>query len=209
MQIQVTEVNDPRVFDYALFPEQNPMNYLYIQQNMTGFSDKLTESGLAFMEHHRQVYSAIDHSEIARKARQVMRAVKGLFTPDTIVPLESLEDMQNAQLQMQRYMMAEPTLRAMYHKNRADGFRDTYEDMEPGRIGENHLDYRKVMTGTVMQTEEGGWVARQYFDELPEEDRPLDHAERMIIQRTWAAMKNIILTTGQDPSNVFGGEIGG
>jgi hypothetical protein len=205
--IQVITADDPRVFDYSIFPQQSPMNMAYIQQNMQLFSDALTDTGRAFMEHHRQVYEAIDHSDIARKARQVMRSVKSMFTPDVIVSLETIEDLQNAQLQMQRYMMAMPEIRSLYHRNKCDGFRDTYVDMEPGRQGEDHGDYRKVMTGAVIETEDGGWVARQYFDDLHEGDRALDSDERFLIRRTWDAMRRVI-KEGQDPTNQFGGELG-
>jgi len=205
--IQVIQADDPRVFDYSIFPQQSPMNMVYIQQNLSQFSDALSESGRAFMEHHRAIYEAIDHSEIARKARRVMRSVKGLFTPDSIVALETLEDLQNAQLQMQRYMMAMPDIRKLYFRNKCDGFRDTYVDMEPNRIGDDHYDYRKVMSGHVEVMDDGSWCARQYFDELHEGDRALDADERMLIRKTWDAMR-LAIQQGQDPTNMFGGDLG-
>jgi hypothetical protein len=205
--IQVIHSDDARVFDYALFPEQNPNNYVYIQQNMAAFADALTQTGRQFMEQYRDHYASIDHGEIARKARKVMRAARDLFRPDLILPLETIEELQAAQLKMQRYIMAEPTIRQLYISNKCDGYRDTYMDMQPGRISEDHLDYRKVMTGVVMDTADGGFIARQYLDELPDGDLELAADERFAILRTWDAVK-LALSRGEDPTNPFGGDVG-
>lgn len=205
--IRVIEVNDPRVLDYSIFPEQNPMNYQFIRNNMMNFSDSLTDTGRRFMEMHQQVYSAIDHNEIARKARQASRETQDLFRPDVIVPLESLEQLRGAQLTMQRYLMAHTGIRTLYHANRADGFNDTYIDMEPNRIGENHTDYRKVMSGAVEVQDDGSWICRQYFDELPDGDQALDHDQKYLVRKAWDLM-DVQIQNGDDPTNPYGGELG-
>ena len=51
--------------------------------------------------------------------------------------------------------MAQPDIRSLYHKGHCDGYSDTYVDMEPGLVGEQHYDYRRVMDGVVEETETG------------------------------------------------------
>ena len=62
------------------------------------------------------------------------------------------------------------------------------------------------MTGAVIETDEG-WVARQYYDDLFEGDKPLQSDERLAIRRTWDAVR-LAISQGKDPTNPFGGDLG-
>ncbi len=200
--VNVIHAGDVRSFDAMLFPEQSPQTSSYIQSQLNSFSSTLTEIGKQFVESSKALYEKINDSNAIRLAKAAVRMAKGMFHPNMIIPLETLEDVRAAQPMMQRYIMAEPTLREQYHRQLVDGFSDTYADVEPKRIGEKHYDYRRVMDGIVIDDEEEGWIANNYFEDLRGDDRDLDLVEQRAILKTWDIIR-MALASEKDPSDPF------
>jgi DNA-binding transcriptional LysR family regulator len=193
-----------------MYPDQNYANQQYISNQLSAFSQSLTDVGRKFLETSREIYEKINDAVAVRAAKAALRMSKGLFHPNAIVPLETLDELRSAQPVMQRYIMAEPMLRSLYHQQRIDGYSDTYQDIQPGIIGEDHYDYRRVMTGNIQEEVRNGeevWVARQYLDEIHPDDRELDIQERHLVISAWDLAKKF-LQTKQDPTNIFGGDVG-
>ena len=93
------------------------------------------------------------------------------------------------------------TLRLMYHQQRCEGYTDTYVDMHPGDVGEQHYDYRRVVDGMVMEQDDE-LVSVQYFDEIKEGDE-LDIDDQVAILRTWDSVKAAIEENKEDPTSPF------
>lgn len=204
--INVVHAGDIGAFDAILFPEQSPMNFQYIQNQLTNFSNTLTDIGRSFVEQSREIFEKINDSNAVRLAKAAVRMAKGMFHPNMIIPLETVEDLRAAQPMMQRYIMAETTLRSQYHKQLVDGFSETYADVDPGLVGDKHYDWRRVMDGVVVDTTdsegEDSWVAVQYYDELRGDDRELDMVEKVSILHTWEAVRAALFAE-RDPSDPF------
>lgn len=203
--INVVYSDDPSVFDHALFPTQHVSNFHYVQQQLQSFSDLLTDTGRMFMQQYGNHYASINHSEIARKARKAASDAGQAFDASAIVALETVEQLQNAQYNMQRYIMANPMYRALFHSNRVEGYSDTYVDNAPNDIGESHLDYRRATTGLLVENDDGFRV-RIFMDDVDPEDPPLAHDQRINIARTWGAVEYNV-EKGIDIGNKFGGEV--
>lgn len=193
-------------FDAMLYPEQSYLNTEYIQSQFENFSSTLNDIGRQFIQGAKDVYEEINNSQAMIIARNALRAVKGMFNQNTIIPLSALEDFQIAQPIMQRYIMANPVIREIYNNQRCDGYQDTYVDIQPGYIGENHYDYRRVMNGLAVETEDS-WEINFYPDELLEGDSELTHIQQVDILSTWRVME-MFISEGKDPTNIYGGKIG-
>lgn len=204
--INVIHAGHASAFDALLFQDQSPMVDQYIQQQLSNFSHTLTDIGRKFVETSRALYDKVNDSNAVRLAKAAVRMAKGMFHPNAIIPLETIEDLRAAQTMMQRYIMAEPTLRQQYHKQLVDGFSDTYSDIDPGQVGLSHYDYRRVMNGVVQDTveEDGtdGWVSMNFYEDLRGEDRELDFTEQHAILRTWDVVR-MALAAQRDPSDPF------
>jgi len=204
--VNVVHAGDVGAFNALLFPDQSPQTSMYIQNQLNSFSQTLTDIGRQFVEASKAIYDKINDSDAVRMARAAMRMAKGMFHPNMIIPLETIEDIRGAQPMMQRFIMAEPTLREQYHRQLVDGYSDTYIDVEPKRIKDDHYDYRRVMDGIIVEEvdEDGNdsWVAHQYFDELRPGDKHLDLVEQSSILRTWEVML-MGLTAGNDPTDIY------
>lgn len=210
MQVGVINSSSLDSFDYLLFPDQNPNNQSFIQQQLNNFSNTLTETGKRFLETSKAIYEKINDSNAVRMAKAAIRTAKGLFHPNSVVYLDSLDNIRSAQPVMQRYIMAEPTIRQYFHDQKCDGFADTYVDMHPKDIGDTHYDYRRVMNGMIQDTvDEAGeydWVSKNYYEDILTGDRELDFDEKCDVLSTWSIMK-MFMDAGEDPTNIFGGKL--
>lgn len=206
MAIQVHHGGTVDSFDFLAFPEQNPANNMYIQNQLSNFSQSLTDIGRKFIETSQAIYERVNDSNAMRIAEAAVRMARGMFHPNTVVHLSTLDELRFAQPMMQRYIMAEPTLREVYHRQQCDGYSDTYADIEPKAISENHYDYRRVMDAVIVDiVDENGddsWVSRNYIEELHPDDKPLDIIQKADILSTWEIVK-MFVAAGQDPTNPF------
>jgi len=196
-------------FDMLLYPEQSPLTYQYLQDKMSRFSETLTQAGSRFIEGSRQLFEQVQNSDLIRRTKAAIRSAKAYFHPNMIRPLETLEELQSATLVMQRWVMAQPDIRRLYHRQLVDGYNETYVDMHPGQVGVEHYDYRRVMSGVGVDTEDGEeWRATVYSDDLVEGDRELDFGEKVDVLRTWEIVAMYAKARREDPTNIYGGDMG-
>lgn len=193
-------------FDAILYPQQNPTNDYYIQNQLAQFGSTLSDVGRNFMEASRAVYDKLNSSEAMRLAQAAIRAAKGLFHPNQIVPLETLEQLQNAQPIMQRWVMSCPEIRELYHAQRCNGYDGTYVDVSPAAIGEGDYNYRRVMDQVIVETDDD-WYVRIYSDDLLPGDRELTTMEKVDILSTWDIVRLFVNQNKDDPTNPWGGSL--
>lgn len=198
------------------YPEQHPMNQQFIQQRVYALSQDLgatmTDMGNRFVERAKELYEKAYDSKAIQAARATLRAVKGLFHPNAIVPLESIDELRGAQPAMQRYLMANPETRQMYFDQRIDGYSDSYVNIHGKAIGDDHYDYRRVQQGMVTfnddKPEEPEWSSVTYCEDLLHGDRELVMEEQLDIQRAWTWQDLYHKMQHQDSTNIFGGGVG-
>lgn len=201
-------------FDALVYGQQHPGTTAYLQEHAnrftsiaSDFSQTLTDAAKAFFQRGQELYQQFNNSDAIRAAEAAVRKVRSFFQPEIIRPLWDLGDIQTASLTMQRWIMAEPTVRSMFHQQRLDGYADTYVDMHPGDVGEQHYDYRRVMNGLVVDDEEHDWKATFYFDDLIEGDVELTLEQKVDITDTWGTLLSIIKKGEDDPTSQYGGKL--
>lgn len=203
--INVIHASGGHEFNALLYPDQSPFHRDYFHSQVTNFNQTLNTYGQQFMAAAKDVYDRINDSSALELARRAIRSAKGLFQTNLILPLRNIDVLQAAQPTMQRWVMANPMIREMYHDQRCSGYADTYVDVEPNAIGEQHYDYRRVMDGIVVE-DENDWHVNMYFDEIREGDRELLSSEQFDILDTWKIME-LFVKAGEDPTDPFGGKL--
>jgi hypothetical protein len=193
-------------FTMIALPEQSETTRRWIENQFYAGRERLTQLGQSLAERAVQLYNMYNDSEFLKTTRKLTRAAKGIFSPNTIQYLGTLDELVAAQPLMQRYIMAEPTIRALYHKQRCDGYSDSYVDHHPKDIGPDHYDYRRVMNGAIEFKEDGDWYITMYPDELIEGDRELDVEEQFLIEESWEAVRRAILQNF-DPTDILKGRL--
>lgn len=195
-------------FNTLLFgmPDQNLIGHL--SERLYQGINNLTEQGKTFLQNTAEMFNRFNGEEALRAIRAIGRAATHLWQLDCIRPITTVGDMQFAPPTMIRWIMAEPTLRAMYHKQRVDGYSHFYTDVEPERIGSQHYDYRRATDGLVFinsndEPDQPEWYAATYFEDLHEGDHDLTLEEKADIQHTWEALRNMLKHGDEDPTSRF------
>jgi hypothetical protein len=188
------------------YGQQNPLNLGYFKNQLENIGQNLNEQAKIFYQDVQSLYDKFNSSEAMRLMRSAMKSAASLFNDNIIRPLTSTDELQNASIQMQRWVMANPVIRQMYHNQECDGYSDTYVDMEPGKIGEAHYDYRRVMDGIVVCDEDQESFT-QYFEDLHEGDRDLILSEQSDILTTWSFMEAMVKALKDDPTSQYGGQL--
>lgn len=191
---------DSDIFDAVVYGESHPSNLQYFQNQISSVSNTLTEIGQSFFANTQKMYDDINGSEAMRRVRAATRTVKSLFAPEIISSLIDIGQLQHAPLMMQRYIMAEPTVREMYQKQIIEGYGDTYYDANPGTIADTHYDYQRVMHGVVKETDYALDVTF-YMNEEVEGDRDLTLPEKQDIMISWDSVKYWMSVGIDDPTS--------
>lgn len=191
-------------------PHQGTIAFITGQFNQS--SANLTEGGRRFYEQARNAVEQAVRSSGMRLAQAATRKIRSLWDADCVRVLKDVGDFQYAPLRMQRYIMAEPTIRALYQKQQCDGYSDTYIDLHPGVIGADHYDYRRVMDGVVVYSEpdesgETSWSSTTYLDDLIEDDNDLAFEEQNDILESWENSRELSKKTKDDLTSVYNAEL--
>lgn len=169
----------------------------------------------SFIDRAYESYYQFGGSEAIQRARALLNATNTLSDSSQIYYLKDLVQVQTASPIMQRYIMADPIVRALYQNNLCDGYSSSYVDHDPGKIGEDHYDYRRVMNGILEYTEgdeieldKGEHLVFRTKFYLDDTDEPnLYPSEQFDILSTWEIVRKYIALKGEDPTDLYGNKL--
>ena len=193
-------------FDALLYPRQHQNTLNFIKESIINIPKSLLESGTGIFQNAIKKYEEMNSTATMMRVMNALKSISNMKNENVIYPILNIENSQQATITMQRWIMAEPTIRGLYHEQRCDGFSDTYVDNEPDSIGENHYDYRRVMSGVVLY-DDPKTMTKFYMDELKEGDRELTPFEKITIVNSWEIIKNAALAMKEDPTDPYGGSL--
>lgn len=194
----------------ATRPQQSTLQYFDNQyQNMLQAAQTVGNTALQqIYQVAQQTYNYVMDTRVWETAEALMRQTNHMFDPNAIRPLYTLAELQTAKPTMQRWIMACPDVREMYHNNQIDGYSGTYEDAQPGMIGVQHYDYRMATTGMVALNEETeDWKSTTYFEEPIGEDRDLSFLDKVDIMISWSQIQHQMRTQQYDPTSVWNNKL--
>lgn len=197
-------------FSASISGIQNPINRQYFQQQVSQaealIGSSFGEFGQRFVQGAKDLYERFNGDRAMEIARAALNQVRGIFQADIVRTISDITQFQIATPVMQRWIMANPAMRALYHDQRCDGYSDSYVDREPTKIGEDHYDWRRVMNGAVVMTE-NGWYANQYAELMMPGEEELAVDEQFRILNTWDSLQNLIYQGAKDPTNVWNNDL--
>lgn len=193
-------------------PQQRTIDFVRNQFSNFNQSAVMSAAERRFYEQASASVEQAVNSNAMRLAQSAARKLKHGWDPESIRYLSTIGEIQFAPVKMQRYIMANPMIRVMYHQGKIDGYSDTYIDREPGVVGENHYDYRRVMDGVVVAEEhedpdESTWSSTSYWNDLEDDDSELLPEEQFDILDSWDICNELQETQPEDFTSVYGGEI--
>ena len=190
------------VLNNVLFgqPSQSTTDYFAgVQDSINERTDLFASD---FIERSKSVFKNTYSSRAVELARAAVNKAGSLFSPDIIKELVTMTDFQMAKPKMRRYLMANPFVREMWQDNKCEGYGGDYIDHEPGTLGENHYDYRRVVDGIVRTDDKSeDYFANHYFEELRADDEPLTVGEQLDIYDSWPTMNHFMRLAQKDPTS--------
>lgn len=181
----------------------------WFQHHAQTVQQTLTSTGQAFFNRAREMYQTVSESQALQMLRNLRTRADNVWTGNMIQPLRTLEALQTAGPVMQRWVMAEPTLRTRYLNQEVEGYDEQYVNYHGDAVGDAHYDYRRVMNGIVQipEDEDTEWVAKIYFDMMDEGERELTVHERLDILDSWDRVKHYLEEGGEDPTSLYGNQL--
>lgn len=181
----------------ACYGEKHTGTVEFLRSQFDTISNFVTEAGKNFYQKSLSAFNHYNGTDALRFARNVISNMSG-GEIDRIYEIRDLSGLQNANLQMQRWIMANPVVRQRYMRQECDGYSDTYFDAHPGKIGKDHYDYRMATTGMLQFDEKTGAACfTEYAQDLADGDRRLLFEEKCDIANTWD-VTNVIFAIGED-----------
>lgn len=188
----------------SVYGRAHPGTVAYLERSRDRFRNAVSDVGATLLEASDKLYRRYDESKIVRLARAAQRKIDNWYRPNGISVLSEIGHFQHANPDMRRWVMAKKDLRQMYHRQECQGYGDKYIDLEPGRVGRDHYDYRRA-TDKMWVDEDHEWtVATTWSEDLREGDSDLAFQEKADIALTWEILGLGYLSKGKDdPTDPF------
>lgn len=195
MQVNVVRGGDA-AFNALLYPPPDQNFLTYLQNNIQSAAESVVGIGTAFMDNVKNMYNRYNSTEAINASKALLQSTGTHFNQNVIYPV-GYDNFNTANMIMQRYVMAEPSISEMYRDNMCYGYQETFYDMEPDSYGVERTDYRRVMDG-VMDFEDDHAVFKYYSQSSDEPD--LDTLDKISILDTWDNALRLI-DEGIDPTS--------
>jgi len=176
----------------------------FLARQYESYSAPLTDFGRKFFDNSKKAFSMFHSSEAMALARKALSRLDADFQTDHVMLFTKLSHFQRARAPMQRWIMANPKIRTMYHRQQCSGYQDSYHDHEPGLVGKDHFDYRRVVDG-VMFFDDDRRAYYETHDEpgIEEHDR-LKPDEQDTILLSWGKAEYLLAMGLEDPTSAEG-----
>lgn len=196
-------------FEAARFAQPHPNTIAYVQNHLNLSQQYVNPQNESFLNRSFAMFDQYYGADTLQRMRTLSNVIGGTWQDDQRIGwVKTVDDLQIAPLAMQRWLMAEPITRQMYHDRRIDGYSEDYVDPEPGLVGEAQYDYRRVMNGIVQEADDGSLYTVEWVEDLMEGDPELLADEQFDIIRSWETLALNMLSGADDPTSVWGGEVG-
>lgn len=215
MQIAMRRSSDIEMVDRIFSPHEDTGFRTYLRDRFEKTMDYLEKASTSvskkFVERAKDIFEASNSFEALRRTRNAVRAASNVRKSSIIFEAVDIDDFRTAGFTMQRFLMADPIVRSKYHRQKIDGYSETYIDIHPNDIGTDHYDYRRVIDGVIREEKdekgEVQFVREVFYEELSEGDRDLDAVEQLAILDSWD-IQRMFIEAGIDSTNRLGGVLG-
>lgn len=198
-------------FDAGVYMPPPPDTVNYLQNTMNQYMGMLGAPARQFYDTIADRVTSYDYEKLAYMAQAVVRNVEGMWMDNRIQPLYDIGHFQQAPQVMVRWLMAEPTIRKLYHNGEAEGYGENYVDNCPGMIGEDHHDWQVVNDGIMFEDDDGEDYSTEYFYESnPQYDPEYDSLninDVANIMCSWTHMAEYARQKRDDPTSKWNAQL--
>lgn len=182
-------------------PSQSMLDYFYNNYK------NIIDTGHAYTEQLKSsisdIYSRFGSYEAAENAKKILYQASGLMSDDTTIQRVYSNNLGNANMIMQQYIMGYPVVYDMYRRQMCDGYSSTFVDLEKNDDALLREAYLSVMDGVLQipEDDEDCYYIQYVGNDLYKES--LSITDKMSILKTWEEVDSCI-NSGIDPTDPFG-----
>lgn len=204
------QFSDADLAMHSLFGNNSSSTQQYIQQQAQSYMQSLQNSNLGqfatnAINNVQNLFNFFNNGEINNRIQRFKHQYSTYWDEDVIRYLDNAIAIQNAKTVMQRWVMANPTINALYNDGRINGYSDSYTVSSDYAKADNY-NYRLAMSGVAVE-EDNVTKVTSYAQSIEENDRLLNVYEKLSIQRTWKQIEDLI-SEGVDPTSPNNESIG-
>lgn len=180
----------------------------YMNRKVEKFLSVVREGSGEFISELRARYDDIRSGETARKLSALTRRLKSVWETNEVRRLVTLNEMRQAPPVMRRWVMANPKIRKLYHNHGCSGYGDQYVDDSPGKVKNDHYDFRRVTNELYYHDREENTVEfNRHYESVSEEIKMLmSFMNKVSIIDTWRHMEDHLISgSNQDPVSQWNG----
>lgn len=168
----------------------------YIKNNIAYAVDATKNIGTSFVNTIGTMYNKFNNSEVINAAKMILYNA-GTHLSQDVIHYVNYNNIHNANLTMQRYILVNPVIYGLYQNNMCHGYADTFIDnVSRDTLLEDRIEYQQVMDGLLQFDKEGEGYVHHYSHEHPD----LEHFDKLAITDTWyEALRRI--EEGIDPTD--------
>ena len=194
---------DLETADLLIYGTKSQLNEDLVEEQKDNFMSNMLPDSVAFFTKVLQLQKQIAKNRAIQIAKGAFRKVRSLWNENDIRELTTIGDFQNPPEKMKRYIMAEPTVRALWQKQLCDGY-DDYCENNRDKSGEELVEYRNVMNGMILtEDDEYDHTFTIYDDPIDnyEPENKISTAEQFEIFNTWQNLRTLIAKGEEDPTS--------
>lgn len=199
-------MGDPTIFSAMVYGQEDPRLTEYVQTQWQSWSNRLNDVGNQFIQRAADFHEGVRNSNAMRVARAAMRRVSSLWGTNEIREIREVWQVQNAPDKMVRWIMASPTIRNLYHQQRCDGYSGRYIDVQPNKRGVEHDDYRILMSGMLVETE-NDWEITTWANDIDHVDDNLSFEDKVVVLDA-IELAEAAISQGIDPTSKWDDDLG-
>lgn len=196
------------IVDALLFGMPSAGTASFIRQEVDRFvGSAVGEYGQRLALQAQQQYQRFDNSLVMGMMQAALNKSQAITKPDTVYRLRTMEDFQTAQPLMQSFIMAHPEVRKAWQNQLCDGYSETYVDMHPGKIGENHPHWQMAHNGLVKFGDDDTMEWTNYSNAFDENgEMHLNPLQQHTVLANFRALEKLWRDGEFDPTSVWNGK---
>jgi len=201
--MQVNTITGGRnAFNAMLYnvPDNNTLTWL--NNNMSRAKEVLSGVADHMVNASINMYNKINSNASINAAKALISEQGGHINPYVIYSVD-YNNIVNANMIMQQYIMSNPIVQELYVNNMCYGFEETYYNEQPGVYGEDRYEYQRVMDGVLH--EDGDHMSISHYTNTS--DTELNIYDQYSILESWQHAENMILNTANDPTDPDRGKL--
>ena len=168
-----------RAQELAIFGDNSRELGGYLQNQLHRLKDLAVGAGNRIYDSIQNSFNSVTDSMQRFQIRRELNNQGVKQVDNYFEPLTSLEKLRSANVTMQRWVMAHPTVKKLYLDQNCAGYPGSYNNISGNSYGEEDYDYRRIMDGIVVGTDDGGYEVNNYYENLMPGDRDLDFEEQL------------------------------